>query len=273
MSVYAIGDVQGCLEPLQRLLDIVRFDPARDELWFVGDIVNRGPDSLATLRFVKNLGASAVTILGNHDIHLLVVAAGAARQMRGDTIEEILQAPDRDELLDWLRRQKLMHTGHGYAMVHAGLLPQWSIEKSLALAHEVELALARNDHTEFLQVMYGNKPDTWDENLRGHDRLRVIVNAMTRMRLCTAGGIMEFSHKVAPVNMPKGFAPWYDAPNRANADTPIVFGHWASLGVLPRADVIALDSGCVWGRKLSAMRLDDRRTFQCGCAGINGLGP
>lgn len=274
MSVYAVGDIQGCLDPLQRLLDIVRFDAARDELWFVGDIVNRGPDSLATLRFIKNLGASAVTILGNHDIHLLVVAAGAARQMRGDTIDDILGAPDRDELLDWLRRQKLMHVGHGHAMVHAGLLPQWSIDKAQALAREVEQALVRNDHAEFLHVMYGNKPDAWDDNLTGHDRLRVIVNAMTRMRLCTAAGVMEFKYKIAPAaDMPEGFAPWYDAPDRANRDMPIVFGHWASLGVLLRPDVIALDSGCVWGRKLSAMRLDDRRMFQCGCESIRGEGP
>lgn len=271
MSVYAIGDVQGCFDPLQRLLDVVRFDPTCDELWFVGDIVNRGPDSLKTLRFVKNLGACAITVLGNHDIHLLVVAAGAAKQMRGDTINDILHAPDRDELLDWLRRQKLMHSGYGYAMVHAGLLPQWSIARALALAHEVEQALVRNDQAEFLHVMYGNKPAAWRDDLEGFDRLRVIVNAMTRMRLCTAEGVMEFRHKLAPVNMPQGYTPWYDAPHRVNRDTPIIFGHWASLGALLREDVISLDSGCVWGRKLTAMRLDDRRTFQCGCGNIAGI--
>jgi bis(5'-nucleosyl)-tetraphosphatase (symmetrical) len=271
MSVYAIGDIQGCLDPLQRLLDVVRFDPAHDELWFVGDIVNRGPDSLKTLRFVKNLGACAVTVIGNHDMHLLVVAAGAAKKMRGDTIDDILHAPDRDELLDWLRRQKLMHIGHGYAMVHAGLLPQWSIEQALTLAREVEQALVRNDQAEFMSVMYGNRPNAWNCDLKGYDRLRVIVNAMTRMRLCTADGMMEFSHKIAPVNMPEGYTPWYDAPNRVNRNMPIIFGHWASLGVLLREDVIALDSGCVWGRKLTAIRLEGRRTFQCGCSGINGI--
>jgi bis(5'-nucleosyl)-tetraphosphatase (symmetrical) len=271
MSIYAIGDIQGCLEPLQRLLDVVHFEPAQDELWFVGDIVNRGPDSLKTLRYVRNLGSSAITVLGNHDLHLLVVAAGAYKQMRGDTIEDILRASDRDELLDWLRQQKLMHADHGYAMVHAGLLPQWSIAQSLALAHEVEQTLSGDDYLQFLRVMYGNKPHAWSNNLKGFDRLRVIVNAMTRMRLCTSDGLMEFSHKLAPLNMPDNFAPWYDAPHRAHRDTPIIFGHWASLGVLLREDVIALDSGCVWGRKLTAIRLDDRRTFQCGCHGINGV--
>lgn len=265
MATYAIGDVQGCYESLRRLLDIVRFDPPRDTLWFVGDLVNRGPQSLETLRFIKGLGSAAVAVLGNHDLHLLVAASGNTKQYPGDTIAEILDAPDREPLLHWVRHQKLMHAGQGYAMVHAGLLPQWSIQKALALAGEVEHAL-RSEHADgLLRTMYGNEPRRWHDDLTGDDRLRVIVNAMTRMRLCTADGEMEFHHKVAPVNMPPGFMPWYEVPHRASGDTPILFGHWASLGVLLRPEIIGLDSGCVWGRKLTALRLEDRRTFQCGC--------
>ncbi|HTD90862.1 MAG TPA: symmetrical bis(5'-nucleosyl)-tetraphosphatase, partial [Burkholderiales bacterium] len=173
--------------------------------------------------------------------------------------------PDREELLHWLRQQKLMHVGDGYAMVHAGLLPQWTIAKALTLAGEAEAVLRGDNHDDFLRPLYGNQPSAWRDDLMGDDRLRVIVNAMTRMRLCTAHGEMEFSHKLAPVNMPRGFMPWYDVPGRASRDTTILFGHWASLGVLLRNDVIGLDSGCVWGRKLTALRLEDRRTFQCGC--------
>ncbi len=267
MATYAIGDVQGCYDALRRLLDIVRFDPPRDTLWLVGDLVNRGPQSLETLRYIISLGDAAISVLGNHDLHLLVAASGYTKQYPGDTLGGILDAPDRDALLHWLRQQKLMHADprNGYAMVHAGLLPQWSIATALALAAEAEAVLRGDHHDDFLRPLYGNKPSAWNENLAGDDRLRVIVNAMTRMRLCRADGEMEFTHKLAPVNMPPGFMPWYDVPGRASAGTPIIFGHWASLGVLLRADVIGLDSGCVWGRKLSALRLEDRRVFQCGC--------
>ena len=265
MAIYAIGDIQGCCDPLKRLLDIVKFDPPRDTLWLVGDLVNRGPQSLETLRFIIGLGDAVIAVLGNHDLHLLVAASGYTKQYPGDTLSGILGAPDRDELLHWLRQQKLVHVGKGYAMVHAGLLPQWSIQKALALAAEVEAVLRGDDPDVFLRPLYGNKPSAWRDDLAGDERLRVIVNAMTRMRLCTAQGDMEFTHKLAPVNMPPGYMPWYDVPERASAGTPILFGHWASLGVLLRADVIGLDSGCVWGRKLTAMRLEDRRVFQCGC--------
>ncbi len=272
MATYAIGDVQGCYDALRRLLDIVKFDPPRDTLWLVGDLVNRGPQSRETLRYVRDLGVAAVTVLGNHDLHLLVAAAGHTKQYPGDTLDDILRAPDRDELLLWLRQQKLMHYDHhlGYAMVHAGLLPQWPIAKALALAAEAEAVLRGENHDDFLRPLYGNTPGAWHDNLAGEDRLRVIINAMTRMRLCTAQGEMEFRHKLAPVSgaMPEGYMPWYDVPGRASADTPVIFGHWASLGVLLRADVIGLDSGCVWGRKLSALRLEDRRTFQCGCGAL-----
>ena len=262
MAIYAIGDVQGCYSALRRLLDKCAFDPARDRLWLVGDLVNRGPHSLAVLRFVKSLGTRAITVLGNHDLHLLVVAAGYAKPHHGDTIDAVLRAPDRDELLHWLRHRKMMHAGNGHAMVHAGLLPQWSIKKALGLAQEVEAALQDDDHDEFLRHMYGNKPARWRDSLRGFDRLRVITNTFTRMRLCTAEGRLEFAHKGNPVDMPAGFMPWYAVPKRRSRTTPVIFGHWASLGLYTGANVFAIDTGCIWGRALTALRLSDRALFQ-----------
>ncbi|MBX9811354.1 MAG: symmetrical bis(5'-nucleosyl)-tetraphosphatase [Burkholderiales bacterium] len=270
MSTYAIGDVQGCYDQLRRLLDSIAFDPACDRLWFVGDLVNRGPQSLQTLRFVKGLGEHAVTVLGNHDLHLLVVAAGARKLHRGDTLDEILAAPDRDELLVWLRHRSMMHAGDGYAMVHGGLLPQWSIAQALALGREVENALRGEDYHDFLCHMYGNEPARWRDDLSGHDRLRVITNAMTRLRLCSADGTMEFSHKTGLENLPRGFMPWYDVPGRASRDTALITGHWAALGLVVRPDLLALDTGCVWGRRLTALRLEDRRVFQCDCREMAG---
>ena len=270
MATYVIGDIQGCFEALEKLLDRIAFDSRRDRLWFVGDLVNRGPDSLATIRFVRSLGESAVTVLGNHDLHLLTVAAGFAHLHRGDTLADILEAPDREALLDWLRHCKLMHVDEGWAMVHAGLLPQWSIGEARALAAEVEEALAGPDSRELLRHMYGNQPDAWDPKLEGYDRLRVIINAMTRLRLCTPDGRMEFRHKSAPRNLPPGFLPWYAVPGRASAGHPIVFGHWSTLGLHATDDVVALDSGCLWGGALSALRLHDRRIFQVDCAGMRG---
>ena len=266
MATYAIGDVQGCYSALRRLLDKCRFDPACDRLWLIGDLVNRGPQSLAVLRFVKNLGAHAVTLLGNHDLHLLVVAAGHVKPHRGDTLAAILRAPDRDELLDWLRHRKMMHAGAGYAMVHAGLLPQWSIPKALKLAREVESALRSDGYDEFLRQMYGNQPDRWRDDLTGIPRLRVITNVMTRLRICTVDGRMEFAHKGKPVNLPRGYMPWFSVPRRRSRGTPVIFGHWAALGLYTESNVIALDTGCVWGRALSALRLSDRQLYQHACA-------
>ena len=273
MSTYAIGDVQGCYDPLRRLLDRIAFDPARDTLWFVGDLVNRGPRSLEVLRFVKDLGDRAVTVLGNHDLHLLVVAEGIKKSRRGDTLDGILDAPDRDELLTWLRHRKMMHAERGYAMVHAGLLPQWSIVRALGLAREVEAALRDRDHRQFMRHMYGNEPLRWQDGLSGYDRLRVIVNTLTRLRLCSAEGLMEFSHKAAPVNLPPGFMPWYDVPGRASLDTTVICGHWAALGLVARRDMVAIDTGCVWGRSLSALRLEDRQILQCDCSAVAGTEP
>ncbi|MNC84805.1 Bis(5'-nucleosyl)-tetraphosphatase, symmetrical [compost metagenome] len=209
-------------------------------------------------------------MLGNHDLALLVIAGGVKKPHRGDTFDELLAAPDRDELVDWLRHQKLMHAGDGHAMVHAGLLPQWSLSQALALAREVEVALQGPDYREFLKHMYGNEPTSWRDDLAGHDRLRVIVNAMSRMRLVTPGGAMEFSHKTGLARLPAGYLPWYDVPGRASRGSRIYFGHWAALGLVQREDVVCLDTGCVWGRALSALRLEDRRLFQLDCPELAG---
>ena len=265
MATYAIGDVQGCFSALQRLLDKIRFDAARDRLWFVGDLVNRGPDSLAILRFVKNLGYRAVTVLGNHDLHLLMVAEGCAKPLKNDTLQEVLEASDRKELLDWLRGQHMMYASDGFVMVHAGLLPSWSVEKALSLAREVEDALRGGNYRELVVRMYGNQPLQWRDDLRGLDRLRVIINAMTRLRVCTEQGVMEFAHKGKPENAPPGYLPWYDVPGRVNRDATIICGHWSALGLLLRENLLALDTGCLWGGNLSAVCLENRRVFQVSC--------
>ena len=272
MATYAIGDIQGCYDQLRQLLDRIAFDPAQDKLWLAGDVVNRGPQTLAVLRFLRGLGDRAVTTLGNHDLHLLVVAAGVRKPHAGDTLEELLTAPDRDELLDWLRHQRLMHAGEGYAMVHAGLLPQWSIAQALTLAQEVESVLQGPECNHFLQHLYGNEPRHWQDDLAGIDRLRLVVNAMTRLRLCTPEGRMDFSHKTGLADAPAGYIPWFDAPGRASRGTPLIFGHWAALGLTLRDDLLGIDSGCVWGRQLTAVRLEDRTIYQCECGGVSSSG-
>jgi bis(5'-nucleosyl)-tetraphosphatase (symmetrical) len=270
MATIAIGDIQGCYDQLMRLLEQARYDERRDVLWFVGDLVNRGPQSLATVRFVKGLGERAVTVLGNHDLNLLAVAEGIRKPHRGDTDGDILAAPDREELLAWLRRQKMLHVGNGYAMVHAGLLPQWTISQAAALAREVEAALRAPGYRQFLRDMYGNEPVRWRDDLAGTERLRVVVNAMARMRLTSADGALELNYKMGLDRVPKGYMPWYDAPQRASRGVTVLFGHWASHGLLVREDVVCLDSGCVWGRALSALRLEDRQLFSCDCPEMAG---
>lgn len=265
MAEYAIGDLQGCFAPLEELLDVFAFDRARDRLWFVGDLVNRGPDSLACLRFVKGLGDAAITVLGNHDLHLLCVAHGVERARARDTLDAVIAAPDRDELLDWLRTRALFHVDGPYAMVHAGLLPQWSIAKAASLAREVEAVLSGPGYREFLARLYGDKPRSWDESLQGMDRLRVIVNAMTRLRVCDASGEMALAFKGEPGESHGGWMPWFDVPRRASATHAIVCGHWSALGLRVEANLLSLDSGCVWGRALSAVRLSDRRVYQVAC--------
>jgi bis(5'-nucleosyl)-tetraphosphatase (symmetrical) len=270
MATLAIGDIQGCYDQLMRLLERARYDERRDVLWFVGDLVNRGPQSLATVRFVKRLGDRAITVLGNHDLNLLAVAEGIRKPHRGDTDGDILAAPDRDELLAWLRRRKMLHVENGYAMVHAGLLPQWTISQAAALAREVEGALRAPGYRQFLRDMYGNEPVRWRDDLAGTDRLRVVVNAMARMRLTSADGALELDYKMGLDRVPPGYMPWYDAPQRASRGVTILFGHWASHGLLVREDVVCLDSGCVWGRALSALRLEDRQLFSCDCPEMAG---
>ncbi|HEU0282244.1 MAG TPA: symmetrical bis(5'-nucleosyl)-tetraphosphatase [Gallionella sp.] len=265
MAIYAVGDVQGCYDELARLLEDFRFDPAADRLWLVGDLVNRGPGSLEVLRLVKSLGDSAITVLGNHDLHLLAVAEGIGELHRTDTLDEILAAPDRDELLHWLRNQRLLYAQDGYVLVHAGLLPQWSVAQAESLAREVEAALRGSDYATFLGRMYGNAPHNWDDGLSGYKRLRVIVNAFTRMRICTMGGEMEFKFKGEVRDIPPGYLPWFDIPNRASAGATVIFGHWSALGLLLRKNAIALDTGCLWGGPMSAIRLDDRQLFQAAC--------
>lgn len=270
MPTYAIGDIQGCFAELQNLLQAIRFDPACDRLWLVGDLVNRGPDSLAVLRWAANLGDAAVTVLGNHDLHLLAVAEGFVAPHRSDTLDDILAAPDRRCLLDWLRRQRLLHAEGGYVLVHAGLLPQWTPAQAQALAREVEQTLAGEDYRDFLAHMYGNEPRQWRDNLSGMPRLRTITNAMTRLRFCTPEGAMDFAHKGLPDQPPPGHLPWFDVAGRASADATVIFGHWSALGLYQRPDVVALDTGCLWGGTLTALRLEDRRVFQVPCAAAVG---
>ena len=264
MAIYAIGDVQGCFGELERLLAKIRFKEAVDRLWFVGDLVNRGPRSLETLRFVRGLGERAITVLGNHDLHLVTQHEGVERSRKDDTLADVLRAPDAKELVDWLRTRPLMHVEGGYAMVHAGLLPGWSIRKSLALAREVEQALASPAYRDFLNHLYGSTPDQWRESLAGWDRLRVIVNAMTRMRFCTPEGRMDFRAKGAQA--PEGHRPWFELRPRRERAT-LVFGHWSALGLKVSERLLGLDSGCVWGGALSAIRLEDRKLFQVKCPG------
>lgn len=266
MATYAIGDLQGCHHHFVELLDRVGFNPTRDKLWLVGDIVNRGPDSLALLRMLIALEDAVVMVLGNHDLHLLAIAAGAAQQKPGDTLQPVLEAPDSNVLLDWLRNQRLFYHEDEYALVHAGLLPAWHIEQATMLAQEVEVILHSDQFRTFSHSMYGNTPDCWQDHLQGEERWRVILNAMTRMRVCSPEGKMNFSYKDGLSSIPKGLIPWFEIPWRASKDTTIVFGHWSALGLHLTANLIALDTGCVWQGCLSAIRLEDRKVFQVPCA-------
>jgi bis(5'-nucleosyl)-tetraphosphatase (symmetrical) len=262
---YAIGDIQGCQARASELIDKIRARTSAPRLLFAGDAVNRGPQSLAMLRQIRALGDSAEMVLGNHDLHLLAVSAGIRAPGRSDTIADILAAPDRDELLDWLRRRPLALLEQGHLLVHAGLLPQWSVQQALALAQEVEAALRGPDWQEFLRGMYGNQPARWDDGLTGIDRLRCIVNALTRLRFCSADGTMDFQAKEGLGDAPPGYLPWFDIPGRRSSDTTIICGHWSTLGLVLRPDLIALDTGCVWGGKLTAVCLEDRAVLQVDC--------
>ncbi|MEJ7806756.1 MAG: symmetrical bis(5'-nucleosyl)-tetraphosphatase [Telluria sp.] len=271
MKTYAIGDLQGCAHEAQLLLKRIAADaPDGARIIFVGDLINRGPESLAALRRVRALSVESdgrvEALLGNHDLHLLAVACGAQKVSGSDTLGQILAAPDRDTLIDWLRHRPLAMMAQGHLLVHAGVLPQWSAQQTLALAGEVEAVLRGPDWVAFLGQMYGNTPDRWDDALIGVARLRCIVNALTRMRLCTSDGVMDFKEKES-AGAPPGshLLPWFDLAGRRSADTPIVFGHWSALGLLLRPDVIGLDSGCVWGGKLTAICLDNHALLDVDC--------
>lgn len=258
MALYLIGDVQGCDAALQRLLEKIAFSPSRDHLYLLGDLVNRGPDSAAVLRRAMACGDAATCLLGNHDLSLLAVAHGQRPPHRNDTLDEVLLAADREAMLEWLRCQRMAVHAHGLLMVHGGVLPQWDVAQTLALAGEVEAVLRGRELVDFLARMYGNQPDRWNDALAGADRLRVIVNALTRLRFCTREGVMDLRASGRPDQAPAGMLPWFDVPGRRTAGATIAFGHWSTLGYLRRPDIIALDTGCVWGGCLSALRLDPR---------------
>ncbi len=266
MSTYAIGDLQGCFESLQVLLAKIDFDSARDQLWLVGDIVNRGPGSLECLRFVRSLGKRATVVLGNHDLHLLAVAEGISKVGKRDTIQPILDAPDRNDLLEWLRHQKLLHVDGRYLMVHAGLLPQWSLTQALGLAAEVEELLRGSVHRTFLKNMYGNEPNRWDDKLLDSARHRLVTNVMTRMRVLSDRNELDFEFKGELATIPPGLVPWFTRRHPSFADKTILAGHWSALGLHVTSNFIGLDSGCAWGRQLTALRLEDRAIFQVECA-------
>ncbi|GAB5452589.1 MAG: symmetrical bis(5'-nucleosyl)-tetraphosphatase [Halioglobus sp.] len=270
MTTYVVGDIQGCLQPLQCLLEAVAFDPEQDMLWSVGDIVNRGPQSLETLRFLHNMRDNLKMVLGNHDLHLLAVAAGARQPGRGDTLTPILEAPDREELLAWLLHQPLVYSEHGHTMVHAGIPPQWSVADALARAREVEQVLCSEQCVAFFSAMYGNEPAAWSDELHGMARLRLITNYLTRMRYCTPSGALDLKSKgPQPDNVDYGgekVCAWFNHKRRKTADDKILFGHWASLqGRTSTPLAIGLDTGCVWGGALTFYALEDASLVSCDC--------
>ena len=273
MAIYCIGDIQGCDSALGRLLDTIGFSASRDTVYLLGDLVNRGPDSAAVLRRSMRHGDAIRCLLGNHDLHLLAAAAGARKPSRRDTLASVLDAPDREALLAWVRQQPLArahtHAGQTLLMVHAGVLPAWSAADTLAYADEVQAVLRSPELPAFLQAMYGNTPDRWSDSLTGTDRLRVIVNALTRLRFCSADGVMDFESTESASAAPPGLMPWFDVPGRRTAGTVMAFGHWSTLGWLNRSDLLGLDTGCVWGGCLSAVRfgatLAERELLQVQC--------
>lgn len=262
MATYAIGDLQGCFYSFINLLSKLKFNSGQDRLWLVGDLINRGPHSLETLRWLHEHTDCVTTVLGNHDLHALAVYEGFVEPHRNDTLAELFAAPDRSMLIDWLRLQPLAHAESGYLMVHAGLLPQWDAAKTRMLATEVETVLRGPEYRHFLAHMYGNSPDAWDDSLVGMGRLRIITNALTRLRACTPEGRMDFKFKGEPKDMPRGLLPWFEVKSRQSRKDSLIVGHWSALGLVVGKRLIALDSGCLWGGKLSAVRLDDLQLFQ-----------
>lgn len=270
---YLIGDLQGCGDAFERLLAVLGFSPSRDRVTLLGDLVNRGPDSLATLRRVRGLGHSAQALLGNHDLHLLAVAHGVRPEHASDTLREILDAPDRDAWIDWLRQRPLALEAEGWLCVHAGVAPTWDRALTLALARELQALLASHELGNFLPLMYGNKPARWDDGLEGPDRWRCAINVLTRIRYCHADGSLDFKAKQGPGLAPPGLTPWFALPHRASAGTPIAFGHWSAMGLVQQADLLGLDTGCVWGGALSAVRVDGgrRELVQVACEAAQAI--
>ena len=272
MTRYAVGDVQGCDGELRALLARLKFSADRDELWFVGDLVNRGPGSLAALRLVHALRANATVVLGNHDLHLLAVACGARRRRSSDTLDDVLAAADREPLLEWLLQRPLAHAAGADLLVHAGVVPQWTAALTVSLAAEVSAAMRRDPYALFRQ-MYGNEPERWDERLSGSERLRFIINVLTRLRVCTADGRVDISLKSGPPPASSPLRPWFEHANRATRDVRVIFGHWSALGLVARAGVIGLDTGCVWGGALTAIDLDsDRPPVSVPCSAWQRIG-
>ena len=257
--IHLIGDVQGCAQALRRLLAEIDFSPSRDRIVLLGDLVNRGPDSLAVLQMLAPLQGAATCLLGNHDLHLLAVAHGVRPVHKGDTLADILNAPDREAWIAWVREQPLAHVEAGWLCVHAGVVPQWSTAQTLALAAEVQALLRGPDLGAFLRVMYGNQPDRWRDDLTGDDRMRFAINTFTRLRFCTADGRLDFKTKGGAGAAPPCYHPWFDAPGRQTAGQPMAFGHWSTLGLLNRPDLLGIDTGCVWGGTLTAVRVDGGR--------------
>ena len=276
MAVYAIGDIQGCFDELQALLALIKFNPAKDQLWFTGDLVNRGPKSLETLRFVKGLGESAVTVLGNHDLHLLAVASGHGKKLAKDTLKPILKADDGEALIHWLRHRPIMHYDKRLdtMMVHAGLPPQWDLTTAKTCARELEAVLRGDDYMAFIANMYGNRPKRWKKSLKGMERLRFITNAFSRTRYCHEDGTLDFDAKGKPGRQAAGLLPWFEVPGRKSEGLRIVFGHWSTLGVGEMNHALSLDGGCLWGGSLVAVRLDSKklkwRSLACQAACLPG---
>jgi bis(5'-nucleosyl)-tetraphosphatase (symmetrical) len=257
--IYLVGDVQGCDAALAHLLEKIDFSPSRDRLVVLGDLVNRGPKSLAVLRRLQGLGHAAMCLLGNHDLHLLAMAHGARGQQPGDTVGDVLNAPDSAACIDWLRQQKLAHVEAGWLCVHAGVVPQWTVAQTLALAGEVQAQLRGPNLSSFLHTMYGNQPDRWSDDLVGMARWRLVINTLTRIRFCSADGTLDFKTKEGAGAAPAGFMPWFDVPGRTTANQAMAFGHWSTLGLLNTPALLGIDTGCVWGGALTAVRVDGGR--------------
>lgn len=259
MAIYAIGDIQGCYDDLLRLLDVIQFNPENDQLWFVGDLVNRGSKSLETLRFVKNLGDSAITVLGNHDLHLLAIYYLQKKAKKKDSLDAILKAPDKEELLDWLRTRPLFHYNDEYCLLHAGLPPQWDFAQTKEMAILLEQVLQGDNYIDFFKQMYGDLPNKWSDDLHGIERLRFTLNCFTRLRYCEADGTMDFHYKGSPGTQPEHLQPWFSVKNRKSIGMKIVFGHWSTLGFYQGNHCYGIDTGCLWGGQLTALKLDSNQ--------------